>query len=632
MPPINRLTARKSWFDVRDYGAVGDGVTSDHVAFQQARLKAIAAGGGVVYAPPTPNGYVIGDGSTVGTALYGGDGLIYRGDETLLIHRARNAANQSRLFTIQDCVGCVVDGFLIDGEENVRVAVSLEGIVERARLLNLHAFDCANFAIQYANKSGDDGTDPDTARLIDALLQNIRIDGIVGPTGDGSGIDLFPRALDSDGLPASRKVTIRDFYIDVTQTVGGDPTLTSDHGPQGVKVNNIKDFLVESGSVRGGDVAAVTLTNGCQDGVARNIWTEASRTGLNLSGSPHTDTPATVSRNLKAEGLTYRKGIAVIANPIGLRFHGDIDGVSARDVDCPEAIISIEHDTTAGAANLLRNLSLSNWVARAIEMEDPATSVPNVDGVAISDGELRGGRMRLGATANRGIKDGKIERVKVIEYDGAYPVTVAGSKIRVAKVHAYHCNESAAASSAAVQGNFADDLEVDTIHVENSGTGGLLHFFRAAQAGRAIRWRQLQGAVLATDGRQWHLASHTSESRCIAVPDYCAGPFDLSGAADYRTLFIAPADGVISHLLYHYTEASSADAGVAIRVKRNGSNVLNQVSHVSQAINTTVERVNSTDYNHVTFTKGQRIEVGTDGGKTGAGAVIVQVNVTYFAG
>lgn len=65
------------WFDVKAYGAIGDGVTNDTTACQNAIQAALTGGFGVVYFPPGV--YYVPGGLTVDSNTHGGLGVTLRG-------------------------------------------------------------------------------------------------------------------------------------------------------------------------------------------------------------------------------------------------------------------------------------------------------------------------------------------------------------------------------------------------------------------------------------------------------------------------------------------------------------------------------------------------------------------------
>lgn len=96
-------TIKQTVYNVRDYGAVGDGVTDDHLAIHNACAAAIAAGGGIVYLPHATyyigstiasdgsNVTVMGDGIGATILLCGFDGHSDNADLGVIVFRGSNS-------------------------------------------------------------------------------------------------------------------------------------------------------------------------------------------------------------------------------------------------------------------------------------------------------------------------------------------------------------------------------------------------------------------------------------------------------------------------------------------------------------------------------------------------------------
>jgi hypothetical protein len=89
----NLVTRTSEVFNVRDFGAVGDGVTNDRNAFQAAFNAANAAGGGVVYMPP--GRYRKADTAGNLWTIYSNTSLVGEGDESVIFFDDRSTQARS---------------------------------------------------------------------------------------------------------------------------------------------------------------------------------------------------------------------------------------------------------------------------------------------------------------------------------------------------------------------------------------------------------------------------------------------------------------------------------------------------------------------------------------------------------
>lgn len=101
-------------FDIRDFGAVGDGTTEDTAAIQAAINAAYSAGGGVVIVPPSANEYIF-------TAVQLKDYVTIKGTGGKLKLKDNYCVDAGTdylaFYSVDNATNITVDGLIIDGNQ-----------------------------------------------------------------------------------------------------------------------------------------------------------------------------------------------------------------------------------------------------------------------------------------------------------------------------------------------------------------------------------------------------------------------------------------------------------------------------------------------------------------------------------
>jgi hypothetical protein len=104
-------------------------------------------------------------------------------------------------------------------------------------------------------------------------------------------------------------------------------------------------------------------------------------------------------------------------------------------------------------------------------------------------------------------------------------------------------------------------------------------------------------------------------------------PIDLSGASTYESLYTAENDTNVRTMRVIYDEATSADAGVAIRIGKIGDAdyFTSLTTEVSKAAGSVVYLSKTNNI----LVAGETLTVECDGGKDGAGTVSIQIELNH---
>jgi len=104
-------------------------------------------------------------------------------------------------------------------------------------------------------------------------------------------------------------------------------------------------------------------------------------------------------------------------------------------------------------------------------------------------------------------------------------------------------------------------------------------------------------------------------------------PITLAGPATAESIYTAETTTTIRLGTVVYEEASSADAGVAVRVGKIGS--ASYFSSYTTEVSRAAGSVSNLSFSALTLQGGETLTVECDGNKTGTGTISIQIETTH---
>ena len=199
--------ASYGYFDVRDFGAVGDGTTSDAIAFQAANDAAEASSTiKRVYVPHSSAGYAL------GATVVVSEGVVFFGDNRkgLELSRIKPASGFTDPLFESDDYGnsrklrIGLEGLFLDGSSTTLTAVAMN--VQESHFRDLTIKNCFTYGIHIGG-IGSGGTQ----QALNNHIEDCYLAGQIGSVEffDGIFLDYF-----------TADTTIRDCYIEASKDAG----------------------------------------------------------------------------------------------------------------------------------------------------------------------------------------------------------------------------------------------------------------------------------------------------------------------------------------------------------------------------------------------------------------------------